>query len=158
MSDTKLKSLFGELKLLDKEEIVWKKLRSEGKDKDGVKEAELRKKFLVTARLYGLSEEYDHLGQNMQSGTFNEATSPTDGGKKLFRDKKLNKLWAKVETAGFSAIELDALKEEFGHHQDKIDQYYEILSDVKDREQAETEDKYKSEYYFLCMIMLDVEK
>lgn len=31
----------------------------------------------------------------------------------------------------FSAIELQALKEEFSHHQDKVDQYYALLDEVE---------------------------
>lgn len=51
--------------------------------------------------------------------------------KSLFKDKKLAKLWAKAELAGFTGEELKALKEEFNHHQDKIDEYYSILGDVE---------------------------
>lgn len=47
----------------------------------------------------------------------------------IFKDKKLNMLWAKAEASGFTSEELAALKEEFGHHQEKIDQYYELLND-----------------------------
>jgi hypothetical protein len=37
--------LFSELKIHDKEELAWKRLAAEGLDKDGLKEAELRKKL-----------------------------------------------------------------------------------------------------------------
>jgi hypothetical protein len=37
--------LFSELKIQDKEELAWKRLKAEGLDKDGLKEAELRKKL-----------------------------------------------------------------------------------------------------------------
>jgi hypothetical protein len=37
--------LFSELKIHDKEEVAWKRLKAEGLDKDGLKEAELRKKL-----------------------------------------------------------------------------------------------------------------
>jgi hypothetical protein len=37
--------LFSELKIHDKEEVAWKRLKAEGFDKDGLKEAELRKKL-----------------------------------------------------------------------------------------------------------------
>jgi hypothetical protein len=37
--------LFSELKIHDKEELAWKRLKAEGLDKDGLKEAELRKKL-----------------------------------------------------------------------------------------------------------------
>lgn len=48
-------------------------------------------------------------------------------------------LWSKAEISGFTSEELGALKEEFTHHQDKIDQYYEILSDMD-----QADDGYKS--------------
>lgn len=33
----------------------------------------------------------------------------------------------------FLAEELQALKEEFNHHQDKIDQYYSLLNNAEDK-------------------------
>lgn len=60
--------------------------------------------------------------------------------KSLFKDKKLNLLWAKAETSGFTSEELAALKEEFTHHQDKIDQYYDLLTDMDGKK----DDGYKS--------------
>lgn len=45
LTEPKLKSLFSELKIHDKEELAWKRLAAEGLDKDGLKEAELRKKL-----------------------------------------------------------------------------------------------------------------
>jgi hypothetical protein len=45
LTEPKLKSLFSELKIHDKEEVAWKRLKTEGFDKDGLKEAELRKKL-----------------------------------------------------------------------------------------------------------------
>lgn len=76
-----------------------------------------------------------------QHKAFNEA-SDEHINKSLFKDKKLNKLWAKAEMAGFSTEELEALREEFSHHQDKIDQYYSILHDVK--EPPKDEDAHES--------------
>lgn len=52
--------------------------------------------------------------------------------KSLFKDKKLNKLWEKAEVSGFTAEELKALREEFEHHQEKVDLYYSILDRVDD--------------------------
>lgn len=46
MTEPKLKSLLSELKIHDKEEITYKRLKSEGSDKEGLKEAELRKKLI----------------------------------------------------------------------------------------------------------------
>ncbi|KAJ8935950.1 hypothetical protein NQ314_012572 [Rhamnusium bicolor] len=134
LSEQKLKSLFGELKLHDKEEITWKHLRAEGKDKDGLKEAELH--------------QVDDISDPAKARPFKALNEATDKhiNKSLFKDKKLNKLWGKAETAGFTHEELLALKEEFGHHQDKIDQYYALLHDVKgnpeDHEGNDSLDKY----------------
>lgn len=126
--------MYGELKIHDKEEITWKQLRGEGKDKDGLKEAELRRKLLSIMSMYGLLEHFEDTGdikKTKDNKLFNEA-SEEHINKSLFKDKKLNKLWSKAEAAGFTTIELEALREEFNHHQDKIDQYYSILHDVKE--------------------------
>lgn len=48
----------------------------------------------------------------------------------MFKDKKLNSLWEKAEVAGFNRDELEKLKEEFHHHQDKVDVYYSLLDDL----------------------------
>ncbi|KAJ8866819.1 hypothetical protein PR048_032680 [Dryococelus australis] len=45
LTETKLKSLYSELKIQDKEEIAWKQIKTGGLDKDGLKEAQLRKKL-----------------------------------------------------------------------------------------------------------------
>ncbi|XP_076289830.1 uncharacterized protein LOC143213660, partial [Lasioglossum baleicum] len=49
------------------------------------------------------------------------ATSTTDNTRDMFKDRRLNKLWNKAELAGFTSEELTTLKEEFQHHQDKVD-------------------------------------
>ncbi|KAG5886353.1 hypothetical protein JTB14_000455 [Gonioctena quinquepunctata] len=134
LSETKLKSFFGELKLHDKEEITWKHLRAEGKDKDGIKEAQLRSKFITIMKNYNLMDQIDDVEDPDKARPFkplNEASDKQHINKNLFKDKKLNKLWEKAERSGFTQEELLALKEEFGHHQDKIEQYYALLHDVK---------------------------
>lgn len=66
--------------------------------------------------------------------------------KSLFKDKKLNKLWEKALLAGFSKDELSALKEEFHHHQDKVDQYYQLLYDIKKQVTVEQQEESKEIY------------
>ncbi|XP_017775349.1 PREDICTED: alpha-2-macroglobulin receptor-associated protein [Nicrophorus vespilloides] len=132
LTEPKLKSIYSELKIHDKEEFTLKRLKSEGGDKDGLKEAELRKKLLTIMDLYGLLEHFED-GRIRRK----EHSSDTEGNddylnKSLFKDKKLIKLWSKAEAAGFTDSELAALKEEFDHHQDKVDQYYSLLANVKD--------------------------
>nr|CAG4645652.1 EOG090X09CU [Lynceus sp. MCZ IZ 141354] len=76
----------------------------------------------------------------MESGkeeqSFNEVSD--EKLKVLFKDKKIQKLWMKAEQAGLTEIELKLLKEEFTHHQDKVDQFYSIL-DAKEYRQNQTD-------------------
>lgn len=58
-------------------------------------------------------------------------------------------LWSKAETSGFTSEELSALKEEFTHHQDKIDQYYDILTDMD-----KADDGYKSKCTYTAAELL----
>uniref|UniRef100_A0A182R8A4 Alpha 2-macroglobulin receptor-associated protein n=1 Tax=Anopheles funestus TaxID=62324 RepID=A0A182R8A4_ANOFN len=134
LTEPKLKSLYTELKLHDKEEITYKQLKE--KDKDGLKEAELRNKLVRIMSTYGLLEHFD----DTQDPEKYKMYKSNDGGtkkdayknKSLFKDKKLNKLWDKAEAAGFTTEELDALREEFDHHQAKIDVYYSLLERLGD--------------------------
>ena len=45
LSENKLKSLFTELQFQDKEELKLKRLMADGLDKEGLREAEVRRKF-----------------------------------------------------------------------------------------------------------------
>lgn len=160
LSETKLKSLFGELKLHDKDEITWKHLRAEGKDKDGMKEAELRKKLLNIMSMYNLLDQADDVTDENKAKPFKPLNEASDKyiNKSLFKDKKLNKLWQKAETSGFTQEELLALREEFGHHQDKIDQYYSLLYDVKGNPDDHDESKLLifSSKYILIFLFINI--
>jgi hypothetical protein len=114
LTENKLKKLYSELKLQDKDEMTLKRLKSEGGDKDGFKEAEIRKKFNNLLLDYGVG------------GGVKEEVDQTPA-KVLFRDKKLTRLWEKAEKSGLSDLELVALQEEFQHHQDKVDEYNRLL-------------------------------
>ncbi|XP_046406421.1 alpha-2-macroglobulin receptor-associated protein [Ischnura elegans] len=129
----KLKSLFGELKVHDKEEITWKRLRAEGKDKEGMHEGDLRKKLIGIMSTYGLLDHFDDVTNPENYKNFKSPYDSSDRyiNKSLFKDKKLNKLWESAEQSGFTAAELQALREEFNHHQDKIDQYYSLLAEIE---------------------------
>jgi hypothetical protein len=48
LSESKLKSLFTELQFQDKEELKLKRLKADGQDKEGLMEAEIRRKFKGT--------------------------------------------------------------------------------------------------------------
>lgn len=133
LTEPKLKSLYSEIKIHDKEEIAWKRIKSEGMDKDGRKEGDLRKKLIGIMSTYGLLEHFDEVTNPEKNKDYHphEGKSDKHLNKSLFKDKKLNKLWESAEKSGFSATELHALKEEFNHHQDKIDQYYSLLSEIE---------------------------
>uniref|UniRef100_A0A023ER05 Putative alpha 2-macroglobulin receptor-associated protein n=1 Tax=Aedes albopictus TaxID=7160 RepID=A0A023ER05_AEDAL len=134
LTEPKLKSIYTELKIHDKEEIAWKQLNSQHKDKEGLKEAELRKKLIGIMSTYGLLEYFDDTQDPEQYKPYKAYSGKVDSymNKSLFKDKKLNKLWEKAETSGFTKEELDALKEEFEHHQEKIDVYYNLLEQLGD--------------------------
>ena len=54
LAENKLENLYSALKVQDKNELTLKKLKSEGHDKDGLKEDEMRKKFNNIMLSYGL--------------------------------------------------------------------------------------------------------
>ncbi|XP_045465512.1 alpha-2-macroglobulin receptor-associated protein [Harmonia axyridis] len=139
LSETKLSSLFNELKLHDKLEITYKHQKVQGKDKDGLKENELRNKLKEIMSNYNLLDQIDSVDNPTEHRGYRAMNSASDKyiNKSLFRDKKLNKLWEKAEHSGFTPEELETLKEEFLHHQNKVDQYYSLLHDVKNN----TDDK-----------------
>ncbi|CAH2085270.1 unnamed protein product [Euphydryas editha] len=127
LTEPKLKSLYSDLMIQDKEEITLKRVKGEGGDKEGLKEAELRRKLTTIMDNYGLREHFEDVsGRRKEDPAYNSAM---DGyiNKSLFKDKKLNMLWAKAEASGFTSEELSALREEFMHHQEKIDQYHDLL-------------------------------
>ena len=54
LTNQKLKALHTELKVHDKEAMALKKLKAEDMDKEGLREAEIRKKFNGIMHAYGL--------------------------------------------------------------------------------------------------------
>ncbi|KAK6627844.1 hypothetical protein RUM44_010323 [Polyplax serrata] len=136
LTDTKLKSLFSDLKIHDKEEIAWKRFKSDGNDKDGLKEAELRDKLIGIMSTYGLLEHFQDVTDPQKVKLHKAMNDPSISyiNKSLFKDKRLNQLWEKAEKAGFTSEELQALHEEFNHHQQKIDEYYSLLREVEGQE------------------------
>ncbi|XP_046656659.1 alpha-2-macroglobulin receptor-associated protein-like isoform X1 [Daphnia pulicaria] len=140
LTEFKLKSLYSELKVQDKEELQLKRLKADNLDKDGLKEAEIRKKFGNVIERYGLA---DHFDKDTES---NQADSTTNSHS-IFKDKKLNKLWLKAESAGFTEPELKMLKDEFAHHQEKVLQYYSLLEEHNSRKLREDTDAFVNEAF-----------
>ncbi|XP_064478620.1 alpha-2-macroglobulin receptor-associated protein-like [Ornithodoros turicata] len=133
LSEAKLKSLYVDLKVQDKDELTWKKLKSAGQDKEGLKEAELKKTLKGILEKYDLADHWKPY-QDETPDHINEAKA-----NRVFKDKKLNKLWLKIEQSGLDQLELKTLKEEFQHHQDKIDQFYETLDTFGSRSKRQNE-------------------
>ncbi|CAL8085858.1 unnamed protein product [Orchesella dallaii] len=127
VSETKLRSLYTDLLAQDKEESTLKRLKSDGLDKDGLKEASVRKKFKALLQNYGLVHYFEEDEVPEKSHKTEQNPSDNHINKSIFKDKKLNKLWEKAEKSGFDQKELKTLKEEFEHYQDKIDEYYSLL-------------------------------
>ncbi|XP_012163544.1 alpha-2-macroglobulin receptor-associated protein [Bombus terrestris] len=132
LTDTKLQSIFSDLKIHDKEEIAYKHFKSEGKDPNGEEEARLRKKLIGIMSTYGLLEYFEDT-ENPELLKRHKALNDGNNyiSRDVFKDSRLNKLWAKAELAGFTHEELQTLKEEFQHHQDKVDEYMNLLKDVE---------------------------
>ena len=59
LTEPKLKSLYSDLMIQDKEELIYKRMKSEGGDKEGLKEAELRRKLTSIMSAYGLLHHFD---------------------------------------------------------------------------------------------------
>lgn len=135
ITQPKLKSLYYQLKIHDQDELSYK--QSKHLDKEGRMESELRSKLINIMTQYGLLEHFNETDEKenlkryrKSRGNGKEQVSDSYKNKSLFKDKKLNSLWEKAEVAGFTANELKDLKEEFNHHQDKVDVYYSLLDDV----------------------------
>lgn len=128
LTDTKLQSIFSDLKIHDKEEIAYKHFKSDGKDPEGLEEARLRKKlignsnnlatliFLLLYQIYlyiylikGIMSTYgllEHFADTENPELLKIHKALNDGSnyvaQDIFKDKRLNKLWAKAEMAGFT--------------------------------------------------------
>nr|XP_021189070.2 alpha-2-macroglobulin receptor-associated protein isoform X1 [Helicoverpa armigera] len=136
LTEPKLKSLYSDLMIQDKEELILKRMKSEGGDKEGLKEAELRRKLTSIMSGYGLLHHFEPgAAKEKDHPAYNSAMDDYIN-KSIFKDKKLNYLWSKAENSGFTMEELLALREEFTHHQEKIDQYYDLLSDDSPKDDA----------------------
>lgn len=69
-------------------------------DRDGLREADLRKKFGSILERYGLADNFDKEAVAFESNRAD--ASIITNSNNLFKDKKLNKLWMKAESAGFT--------------------------------------------------------
>uniref|UniRef100_A0A8C4TYG5 LDL receptor related protein associated protein 1 n=1 Tax=Falco tinnunculus TaxID=100819 RepID=A0A8C4TYG5_FALTI len=160
LSAVKLAELHSDLKIQEKDELSWKKLKAEGLDEDGEKEAKLRRNLNVIMTKYGMNGKKDS-----QLADTNYIKDGTESD--TLDDPRLEKLWSKYwpnccglwltslcskgippasrspgvakNSGKFSDDELDKLWREFKHHKEKIHEYNILLETV-----SRTEDIHKN--------------
>ncbi|XP_069877868.1 alpha-2-macroglobulin receptor-associated protein [Dipodomys merriami] len=130
LSPVKLAELHADLKIQERDELNWKKLKVEGLDEDGEKEAKLIHNLNVILARYGLDGRKD--AQMVHSNSISDATQEDGLG-----DPRLEKLWHKAKTSGkFSSEELDKLWREFLHHKEKVHEYNVLLETLSRAEES----------------------
>lgn len=124
-------------------------------DKDGVAAAKLRKKLIDTMDSFGLLDAERKPDTDQSTDTTNtnrrdDQSDKSDVDAKKFTKKekslyKLDKMWKEAEASGLSVEELNALKEEFAHYQEKVDMYYSLFDDS-------AKNRYASMYEFATQL------
>ncbi|XP_004847417.1 alpha-2-macroglobulin receptor-associated protein isoform X2 [Heterocephalus glaber] len=130
LSPVRLAELHADLKMQERDELNWKKLKVEGLDEDGEREALLVRNLNVLLARYGLDGRKD--AQVVHSNAL--ADDMQDDG---LGDPRLEKLWHKAKSSGkFSSEELDKLWREFLHHKGKVHEYNVLLDTLSRTEEA----------------------
>lgn len=129
LSPVKLAELHADLKIQERDELNWKKLKVEGLDEDGEKEAKLIHNLSVILARYGLDGRRDN--QVVHSNALSDDTQDELG------DPRLEKLWHKAQSSGkFSSEELDKLWRELLHHKEKVHEYNVLLEALSRAEEG----------------------
>lgn len=132
LSAVRQAELHSDLKIQEKDELHWKKLKVEGLDENGEKEAQLRRNFNVILAKYGMDGKRDT--RPLESNLLKDHDAK-DGD--VFEDPRLDKLWNKAKNSGkFSGEELMSLKREFQHHKDKMHEYNILMDTVSRAEEG----------------------
>lgn len=127
----KLSELHADLKIQERDEFKWKKLKAEGLDEDGEEEAKLVRGLSVILAKYGLDGRKD---SRVVSSNFIDH-SPDDDS---LEDPRLEKLWHKAKTSGkFSSEELGKLWRELQHHKEKVQEYHVLLETLSGTEESQ---------------------
>lgn len=125
------------MKHQDKNEIALKKLKADHHDKDGLREAQVRKQFRVITQKYNINWE-DH---NVNKDNSNSNVAEEVHEKALFKDKKIDKLWKKAKKGDLNEEQLKILKEELKHYEEKMSQYHHMVSELHDKKAKENDRK-----------------
>ncbi|TSK22538.1 Alpha-2-macroglobulin receptor-associated protein [Bagarius yarrelli] len=132
LAPRRLSELHSDLKIQEKDELQWKKLKAEGLDEDGEREAKLRRNFNIILAKYGMDGKKDN--RALDSNNLKDHDAKLG---ETFEDPRLDKLWNKAKSSGkFSEDELQILRKEFEHHKDKIHEYN-IVMDTVSRTEGE---------------------
>lgn len=150
---SKLKDLKKDLLKHQEDEILLKKMKATGKDKDGIFEATTRRNLLNILKSYSLDNYYDDVHPkvddeshrrkeaNLEKVKFGDDDLKKDVLKAAFKDKRLDKLWRKAEKMPFTQEQLMMLQEEFQNQQDKLDQHYESMDALEEKVKAASKRK-----------------
>lgn len=104
-----------------------------------MKEADLRRKLDAILQKYGL--EKDFRDEKLTNTVFKTPQEEIAAKGQIFKDKKLDKLWQKVINSGFDDEELMLLKEEFNHHQQKVEEYNRMIQEYEETHPHATRDE-----------------
>lgn len=133
-----LKNLHEDMKHQDANEIALKKLKADHHDKDGLREAQVRKEFRALMRKYSIEWE----DKNIAGKDINNKPADSNAGaevheKPLFKDKKVDKLWKKAKKGDLNEEQLKILKEELKHYEEKMSQYHHMISELHSKKHKE---------------------
>ncbi|KAK9539668.1 hypothetical protein VZT92_002170 [Zoarces viviparus] len=132
LSPVQQSELHSDLKIQEKDELQWKKVKLEAPDESGEREAQLRRSFNVILAKYGMDGKRDT--RPLESNHLKDHDAQ-EGDE--FNDPRLDKLWNKAKISGkFSGEELLSLRREFQHHKDKTHEYNILMDTVSRTEET----------------------
>ncbi|XP_022087512.1 alpha-2-macroglobulin receptor-associated protein-like [Acanthaster planci] len=122
----KLEELSHVLQQHDVKMLQLKKHQQDGGDPEGETEALLRRRLSDIMRKFGIiPPEGEDPRRAKDFGQKRDMTGEE------FKDHRLNKLWMKAQQSpNFNTLELDQLKEELTHHQEKVNQFEQLSSQL----------------------------
>ncbi|XP_077999497.1 alpha-2-macroglobulin receptor-associated protein-like [Glandiceps talaboti] len=135
----KLANLKKELKRHDERAMQWKKMKRDGGDPDGEKEAGLRRQLSDIMNKYGMGKVKLADDKMTMEARVKDARDP-----RQFDDLRLNRLWMQASQSGkYSEQELQDLRKELSHHQEKVVEYRQLVDDVQGTHDINRIDKFR---------------
>lgn len=134
-----MEQLSTDLKHQDKIELELKRIKADNQDLDGKNENEVRRQLRMIKKKYGLEDIDDFLSK--------------DGMKNndiIFKDKKLDNLWKKINKLDLNEEQLKILKEELNNFGDNLNEYHK-LAGIYDTKQQKS--NYKNDENHIDSLM-----